>query len=420
MDLIKNISFKTLIPFVLAFIAILAFHFSNDLTTGDYKNFYFCAYGYYEGGDVFSYLQWRYATWTSRLLIEFFIFWFVQFPTWVFSIVNSSIILAIIAMTYMLFSRKKGFLYATIAIVLSFFYRISDQGSAGYLITMIVYLWPLSAFIATLFPFKKSLEDGDEPKWPAYALSSACALFCCNNEQVCVTSIMSWGMIVIYSYLQNKRINKLYCILLGIAFAHILFILTCPGNSSRTLAEMSHIPTFEHYSFARKIALCIGSPVVKYMIFLWQSFIVWAFSIILPITLFIKNKKAFAPLLVSLIPFLLLLSAQVNFNPVFSVIHEASSSDLKFICITSIAFYASIFFTLYYIGKDEDSIISKYGPFFIFFVGFTTRACLGVTTSFLEMERTFFILEYSMIVVSILFTTKLISQLISKAKTKNV
>jgi len=173
MELIKNISLKTLIPFVVAFIAILTFHFSIDVTTDDYKYFRIFAFGYYEQGDVLSFLQWRYMTWTSRLLIEFFTFWFVQFPTWVFAVVDSLIVFAIVVMTYLLFSKKKGVIYATVAILLTFMYKITDQGSAGYLVTMIVYLWPLVAFLPTLFPFKKSLE-GETRSWQMCAVNSLC------------------------------------------------------------------------------------------------------------------------------------------------------------------------------------------------------------------------------------------------------
>lgn len=420
MSLIKNISYKTLIPFVLAFIAILTFHFSIDLTTDDYKYFRIYAFGYYEQGDVLSFLQWRYATWTSRVLIEFCTFWFVQFPLWVFAIVDSTIVLAIVAMTYLLFSKGKGIIYATVAILLTFMYKITDQGSAGYLVTMIVYLWPLVAFLPTLFPFKKSLENEEEPKLTTYAICAACAFFCCNCEQICVAATMTWGMFVIYTYFQTKSINKLYCLLLLIAFAHLLFIVTCPGNAARTQCELSHIPAFEHYSLIRKIALCIGSPIVKYMVVTWQSLIVWAFSIILPLTLFIKNKKAYIPLLVSLIPFGLLLYSFFKFDPVFTILHETTAGQLAYICAISIAFYGSVFFTLFYIGKDEESVIAKYGPLLIFFVGLTTRACLGITVSFIEMARTFFLLEYAMIAISILFMTRHISNWSDKSKKENL
>ena len=416
MSLIKNISYKTLIPFVLAFIAILTFHFSIDLTTDDYKYFRIFAFGYYEQGDVLSFLQWRYATWTSRVLIEFCTFWFVQFPLWVFAIVDSTIVLAIVAMTYLLFSKGEGIIYAAVAILLTFMYRITDQGSAGYLVTMIVYLWPLVAFLPTLFPFKKSLENEEEPQWTTYAICAACAFFCCNCEQICVAATMTWGMFVLYTYFHTKSINKLYCLLLLIAFAHLLFIVTCPGNAARTQCELSHIPAFEHYSLIRKIALCIGSPIVKYMVVTSQSLIVWAFSIILPLTLFIKNKKAYIPLLVSLIPFGLLIYSFFKFDPVFTILHETTAGQLAYICAISVAFYGSVFFTLFYIGKDEESVITKYGPLFIFFVGLTTRACLGITVSFIEMARTFFLLEYAMIAISILFMTRNISNWIGRSK----
>ena len=188
------------------------------------------------------------------------------------------------------------------------------------------------------------------------------------------------------------------------------------GNAARTVSEITRLPSFEHFSFIRKIGLCIGSPIVKYMVVTWQSLIVWAFSIILPLTIFLKNKKAYIPLLVSLIPFGLLLYSVIKFNPVFTILHETTASQLTFICAISVAFYGSIFFSLFYIGKNEESIIAKYGPLFIFFVGFTTRACLGITISFLEMARTFFLLEYAMIAISILLMSRNISNWIDKPK----
>lgn len=420
MELIKKETCLVLIPFVLAFIAILTFHFSIDLTTDDYKYFRIYAFGYYEQGDVLSFLQWRYATWTSRVLIEFCTFWFVQFPLWVFAIVDSIIVFAIVVMTYLLFSKKKGIIYATVAILLTFMYRITDQGSAGYLVTMIVYLWPLVAFLPTLFPFKKSLENEKEPQWTTYAVCACCALFCCNCEQICVAAIMTWGMIILYTYFQSKSINKLYCMLLLIAFAHLVFITTCPGNAARTASEITRLPSFENFSFIRKIGLCIGSPIVKYMVVTWQSLIVWAFSVILPLTVFLKNNKAYIPLLVSLIPFGLLLFSFFKFDPVFTILHETTAGQLAYICTISVAFYGSIFFSLFYIGKDEESIIAKYAPLFIFFVGFTTRACLGITISFLEMARTFFLLEYAMIAISIMFMTRHISNWTGKSKKANL
>lgn len=409
MELIKNISVKTLIPFVLAFVAILTFHFSVDLTTDDYKYFRIYAFGYYEQGDVLSFMRWRYATWTSRVLIEFFTFWFVQYPTWVFSIVNSLIILAIVAMTYKLFSKKTGFIYATVAILLSFMYRITDQGSAGYLVTMIGYLWVMVAFLPTLFPFKQSFGNGVSYQWHTYVVCALCALLCCNCEQICVTAIMMWGMFILYTYFQTKRIDPLYCTLLLIALGHLVTIMTCPGNAERTVVEISRMPVFEQYTFLRKVVLCVAAPVAKYMLVSKQSIIVWAFSVIVPLTLFLKNKKISIPLFVSLIPLGLLCFTLVKQYPIFDNYQEATARQLALICATSIAFYGSILFSLFYIGKDNESVIAKYGPLYIFFVGFISRACIGITVSFMESARTFFMLEYAMIAISILFVSKHIS-----------
>ena len=422
MKLTDSISNKNLIPFVFAFIAILTFHFFIDLTTDDYKYFRIYAFGYYEQGDVISFLQWRYATWTSRVLIEFFTFWFVQLPTWIFAIADSLIVLAIVVMTYLLFSRKRGIIYATAAILLTFMYRITDQGSAGYLVTMIVYLWPLAAFLPTLFPFKKSLENKESPKWTTYAICACCALFCCNCEQICVAAIMTWGAFTLYTYLQTKQINKLYCLLLLIALANLVFIATCPGNSERAMSEMARLQITEPFSPIKKLALCIASPIAKYMVLRWHSLIVWAFSAILPFTIYIRDKKkdiplyiSMIPLYISMIPLAMLCSTFVIQRPVFTMLQQASAIQLSLICVLSIAFYGSILFSLLYIGKDKKSFIKKYGPTFIFVVGLFSRACLGVTVSFQDTSRTFFLLEYSMIAISILY----LSDHIAKWKDKS-
>lgn len=409
MELIKKISNKTLIPFVVAFIAILVFHFSVDLTTDDYKYFRIYAFGYYEESDVLSFLEWRYATWTSRVLIEFFTFWFVQLPTWVFAVVDSIIILLIVAMTYLLFSKKKGMIYASAAIVLTFMYRIIDQRSAGYLVTMIVYLWPLAAFIPTLFPFKKSLEHETNYSIKQYVMYTLCALFCCNCEQVCVAAILTWGGFIFYSYIQNKKVNKLYCLLLAIAFAHLAYTLTCPGNAERTLVEMEREPMYEYFGIFKKTGLCIASPISKYLVLTKQSLIVWAFSTILPFTLFMKNRRKDIPQLISMIPFGILCCTLVYQHPAPVSLGQVGNLPLCVVCALSVLFYGSIIFTLYQISKGNESIIAKFGLLYIFLVGLISRACLGFTISFQDTSRTYFLLEYAMIAVSILLVSKFIS-----------
>lgn len=227
---------------------------------------------------------------------------------------------------------------------------------------------------------------------------------------------MLWGMFVVYNYIQTKSIDKLYCLLLFMALAHLAFIFTCPGNAARSQTEMSGFPLFAQYSFIRKVAFCVASPVVKYMLITHQSLIVWAFSIILPFTMYLKCKKTNIPFAISMVPLVLLCSVVIKQQPVFTILHETTAKQLLQICATSAAFYGSILFSLYYICKDEETILAKYGPLYIFFVGLTTRACLGVTMSFVELARTYFLLEYAMIAISIIYMTKHISEWKNKSE----
>lgn len=404
MELIGKNTLKVLVPFIVCFAFIIEFHNSVDLATDDYQWFYIFAKGYYEGDDVLSFLDWRYQSWTSRIFIEFFTFYFVQFPISTFIIVNSLILTAIVGMTYMLFSKNKGVIFAILAIIITFLYKITDQGSAGYLVTMIVYMWPLATFLPTLFPLKRNIEAGEcEYGWKTYSGCALCALFCCNFEQIALAAFLIYGMFVVYTFWQNKKIDKLYYMLLLIAVAHLLFSFTCPGNVSRTAEEILRMPEFEQFSILKKIALCIGTPICKYMMTRSQSYTVWCFTIMLPLLTLIKQKKLSVHIIIASIPLILLGTTFVKEIEAFDLYISKSATDLAVMCVASALFYIAVFYTLIHLCKDKTTMIGKYGPAYILFTGLATRICLGMTTSYIETARTFFLIEYAMIAICILF-----------------
>ena len=65
--------------------------------------------------------------------------------------------------------------------------------------------------------------------------------------------------------------------------------------------------------------------------------------------------------------------------------------------IVSMIFFGAIIYALYFICKDDKRLVEKYGITCVFIIGIASRACLGLTPSYTEPARTFFILEYTML-----------------------
>lgn len=407
---LSNRNTNNYIPFLFAFLALVVFHSIVDVTTDDYDMFRSLAESNY---DMVYYLQNRYLTWTSRLLIEPLILIFVQLPTWIFCVINTFVLLAILVITYKLFSKKRNWQYALAAVLFAFTFKLTDQKSAGYLVTFIVYMWPLMTFLITLLPFKHNVQNSTiQHNWHEYILCFVCAFFCCNCEQICVTAFLSYSLFIAYSYIETKKVDKLYCILLLVAIAHILFFTTCPGNTARTVAEINTIrPEYATLGIDKKLLLCVASPMMKYF-YNRFSLLTIVFCILLPYVVYKKqgNKYDKNAKIASLPLFIMSVSSLLY--PVTKQIMSWTSfrngdmTTLIPLGIVSILFFGAIIQSLYFICKDDADLIGKYGIVCIFIIGIASRACLGVTPSYTEPARTFFILEYSMLASCIWITSR--------------
>lgn len=391
------------LPFLLAFFILAVFHCIVDVTTDDYSVFKSFATETFND-DMLSFLEYRYYTWTSRLLIEPLTLIFVQLPTWFFCVVNTFVLSAILVMTYKLFSKKRDWRYALAAVLLASTYKLTDQKTAGYLVTFIVYMWPLMFFLITLFPFKNNYQNGSvQHRWYKYPLLGACAFFCCNCEQVCVTAFLSYALFIAYTYKETKKIDKLYCTLLLIAIAHMVFFMTCPGNATRTASEIATIrPEYATLGMDKKLLLCVASPMMKYF-YNRFSFLSIVFGIILPYFVyrkqggkFDKNTKiALLPLLITVVSSALYPVTKQIMS--WTSFRNGDMDTLIVLSIVSIIFFGAIIYSLYFICKDDDGLVGKYGIICVFIIGIASRACLGLTPSYTEPARTFFILEYAML-----------------------
>lgn len=170
-----------------------------------------------EGGDdnffrtvanqqgVLQFVHSRYETWSSRVLIEGTLFFFVT-HTVLWRIVNSLAILIIIYVPYRSILRndnkeqnRRLFLLAAGVVVMG---PLELLYNTGWIATTLNYLWPLAAMGVTLIPIIDKYQ-GHRRKPVLVILGILLALYATNQEQVC-------GMLILISsgLLIHQLINK--------------------------------------------------------------------------------------------------------------------------------------------------------------------------------------------------------------------
>lgn len=102
---------------------------------------------------------------------------------------------------------------------------------------------------------------GQPVRWYHAACGILAAVYAANAEQMCIVLLAVFGVALLYQ-LHTRRAERNAVILLAvfccIIVAELLFILTCPGNQNRTLAEtQTWNPAFSQLQLGQKLQLGI-------------------------------------------------------------------------------------------------------------------------------------------------------------------
>lgn len=298
---------KRILIYITFFLLLMALHYNIGLRKYDDSWFYEMS-----KLNIFDYLNSRFETWTSRLIIEGTMIIMMRLPIIIWKILDSLMFLIILysieIITDMRKSRYRDIgLIFTIIIIMLIPFRM--YGETGWCATTLNYLWPIAMGLYTLTSIKLIFRNEKITilKKITFVLS---ALYASNQEQMCA---ILFGFFIIYSYIyyvKNKQISFFMLTILVIIIIMLVFSISCPGNISRNGIEtQSWYPEYENFNLISKLLLGIVSTIsVNCMKF---SFII---VILLTLLAFvtIRNNKKIGIKILSVMPLIIWSSIFIN------------------------------------------------------------------------------------------------------------
>ncbi len=392
--------------FLLLFSVFAMYHiFMTEQQGGDAMMFFSKAL---DGHSLSEYLIYRYYNWTSRLLIEVLVVFF-SYHMRLFIIADFAVILILYLVVLRVTAEDSVFLVTGLFIL----YPFTEMASAGWLATLINYLFPLAACVLAYYPLDR-IHRGEKVSRGMMALSCLSALFGCNQEQFCLLYL---GYLVYYGFrfvLKDPQHSGrfLYLAQLCIAFLSLLNVLVCPGNHMRSVSEtITWMPDFVQYNMIDKAVMGFNSTM---MYLLNKSLVFAVFLVLLFVLTVVKSgaypaKKRAVLRIFGIAPVLLLFAFQFcsTFFPVpFSydylspvkmpnpVNWSSVTSYVPFVVLA--ALLCCILLTLLHLGNDVYTGL-EYSVLFL--LGLASRVVMGFSpTLYASEERTFMPL-YAMLIV---------------------
>lgn len=213
--------------------------------------------------NPFDFSVMRYSTWSSRFWIE---------GMTVFMAKNKIIfmIVSLLLLGLMLYSVSnilklnrfsENLLFATLFIIL---FPLDIMQSAGWIATIVNYLWPFSLFTYWLMIHLKTSSGQTNLIQKVIALF--CLILSIFNEGIAIIGLC---YLLLMFIIEKKAFINFYNILCSFfSLLSIINVLICPGNGIRRNAEIGHwFPQFEQYSLPSRLLIQfvhIGSDIISH------------------------------------------------------------------------------------------------------------------------------------------------------------
>lgn len=215
-------------------------------------------------GPWIDYLIGRYQNWTSRLLIESTLLFFVNnFGIW--KLVNAIAMTFITILPAYIFVGKDNDrkILNKLLLLSVFLFSFIPQRifyDAGWVATSTNYLFPITAAMIATYPIVTALKAQKPPLWQKI-IAIPFFIYACNQEQLVVCLFLF--LLVSGIYLGYKRRKKELYFVIGFLLVDLLsliFILGTPGNEIRSqVSKNVYFTNYDSLSFINKIDLSWSS-----------------------------------------------------------------------------------------------------------------------------------------------------------------
>ncbi len=379
------------LPFLLVGIVTVIWHLILKISAGD-DIVYFGTL--LDGRSIWEILAHRYATWSSRMVIEFVLIPLVQVP-WLWKLLDIAVYTSIPVLFYLLLNdREENMTLKWQVCLFALLYPFSDMSSAGWIATTTNYLWPLWCVLYLLLLLKKKRDGKKLRFWEGLAGIAAC-IYGSSQEQVAVIELVIFAMAWFYFLKRKQGKQPLLAVFCLIDIVTMISILRCPGNAIRSAQEVEgRMPQFAHFSIWEKIYM--GAANVE-RIFLAQVNSIFLIVAIVFAALVYQKTKNYRKTLIASMPLLVLAGYSVIrtghpwFEKIFVVPEQTAGWDFSaaetwlpmlFLLVT----IAGILCALYFLFAEKMEV---YGYLIVLLgVGFASGVVMGFSpTIYASSER---------------------------------
>lgn len=199
-----------------------------------------------------DFLQYRYESWSSRIIIEAVIVVLLKMPFSVWRILFAGAFTAIpICISHILDTED---LRARIGVVLlTALFPLSYLNNAGWVATTLNYIFPMLAMLVTLI-LVANVYKKKKNSIALIIISALLAVFATNQEQVLAMVLGYYLVAIILLGIRDKKVHFSLLPVLLVSIASLIFIFKCPGNAIRSADSIEELlPRFAEWNFLQKI-----------------------------------------------------------------------------------------------------------------------------------------------------------------------
>jgi hypothetical protein len=444
---LKQIAVKDSFPFVVLAFFLILFHIPLNTNFGDDL----AARAIWTEGGMLQCIAEYWGAWGSRVVITLFTIPFSGLPQVFWKIANISVmVLAAVCVSKLFVYDTRGcyshdYNNSNITdgdggrrrscniIVASLFlmYNLYEMSSTGWVASTANYMWPAAACLYVFLSIKRALRS-EKFKTYEYPLIIAALIFAANQEQVCAV------LLAVYLYYicraaydnlihrQKQHFSRFVLLQSLICIVSLAFILLCPGNRLRSVAEAARwFPDHDALSFTEKVMIGFSSTLNYFVMMPNVLFLV--LSLLLAAGIFAKYKNPWAraasvtPLLVNISAFAYVFFDYFMVDGAFRLqnpraifqlygliaIHTKDAAgeyiylpDVLCSAVLYSAMICSFTACLYLFFRGTDKFFFSFG---VLFLGIASRAMMGLTpTVFASSYRTYLFLNFSFIIAAVI------------------
>lgn len=255
-------------------------------------------------GALLPFLARHYQTWSSRILIEGLFCIFSTLPVWVWRLLEPCLIALTARLLAALLGLEEDLPGGALLCFLVYLYQWHYLSDAGWVVTSIAYLWPVTMGLAALGPLASALRGRDVPAWQ-WGLCCVLLAFAANMEQAALVllALLAAGIGALLT--RRARVPAPLWVQLALTAGSLAFVFTCPGNAARTAGDIaSFYPDYSMLSALQKVEIGISGALAANVY--GRDSIFFLFAVLVALANHVRRSPLPARLL-SLAPCLLLL-----------------------------------------------------------------------------------------------------------------